>query len=521
MAFIKTVCLQNFRRFPKKEINLNKELNILLGDNESGKSSILLGIDLALSASRSRVEAIGVESLLNQEAVTTFIKGSRTVADLPVVEVELFLSDTGRPEYNGKNNSKNIECDGLRMRCEVPDMHSAEVADLLKDPQSPFPFEYYQVLFSTFAGQAYSPYAKPVRHLLLDSSRIGSEYAAREYVTKLYEMHTAPSERYRLESQYRQLKQGYRENQLKDLNAKLTGYQFAVRSTSKSNLENDLAILEQDILLEERGKGRQCQVKTEFALSRQGHTKLDVLLLEEPENHLSHTNTGSLIDSLQKPDNRQLILSTHSSLVCSRLSLRKAILLSATGTDHAALDGLTEGTAEFFMKAPNSKVLEFCLSKKVLLVEGDAEFILIEALYSKHSGGASLRDDKVHVIAVGGTSFKRYLELAKFLKIKTAVIRDNDCDYQKNCVANYKDHLTADIRVFSDDNNTRSTFEICLYQDNTAICDEHLGPARKTSTVQEYMLREKADAAFALLSAAAAELVAPKYIQDAIAWIRG
>lgn len=31
------------------------------------------------------------------------------------------------------------------------------------------------------------------------------------------------------------------------------------------------------------------------------------------------------------------------------------------------------------MKAPDNNVLEFALAKRVLLVEGDAEFILIEA----------------------------------------------------------------------------------------------------------------------------------------------
>lgn len=36
------------------------------------------------------------------------------------------------------------------------------------------------------------------------------------------------------------------------------------------------------------------------------------------------------------------------------------------------------------MKAPDNNILEYVLSKKVILVEGDAEFILMEALYKNY-----------------------------------------------------------------------------------------------------------------------------------------
>ena len=119
-----------------------------------------------------------------------------------------------------------------------------------------------------------------------------------------------------------------------------------------------------------------------------------------------------------------------------------------------------------------------------------------------------------------GTSFKRYLELAKLLGIKVAAIRDNDGDYQANCVANYTDFASASIQVFADANDTRYTFEVCMYQDNKAICDGQFAAGRKKLTVEEYMLKNKTDAAFELLQKKGAELVVPGYIQQAVAWIR-
>nr|WP_286261625.1 TOPRIM nucleotidyl transferase/hydrolase domain-containing protein [Thalassotalea atypica] len=77
----------------------------------------------------------------------------------------------------------------------------------------------------------------------------------------------------------------------------------------------------------------------------------------------------------------------------------------------------------------------------------------------------------MHIISVGGTSFKRYMEVSKLLNIRTAVIRDNDSDYQKNCINNYDDYQADCITVCADRDNTRTTFEICMYQDNKDICE--------------------------------------------------
>ncbi|HIG0470898.1 TPA: ATP-dependent endonuclease, partial [Escherichia coli] len=43
---------------------------------------------------------------------------------------------------------------------------------------------------------------------------------------------------------------------------------------------------------------------------------------------------------------------------------------------------------------------------------------------------------------------------------------------------------------------------------------------RRTLTVQDYMLANKAEAAFQLLQLHAEKLTVPDYIQEALAWIR-
>lgn len=187
---------------------------------------------------------------------------------------------------------------------------------------------------------------------------------------------------------------------------------------------------------------------------------------------------------------------------------------AVTGT----LAELPSDTADFFMKAPDNNVLEFVLSGKVILVEGDAEYILMEALF-KLVTGTELDATDIHVISVGGTSFKRYMELAKLLGVRTAVIRDNDGEYQAKCVDNYVDYVTDDIKVFSETDDTVTTFEISIYQNNTAICDELFSGGNIKLPPQEYMLNNKTTVAMRLINKKAEELTVPGYIRDAIEWI--
>lgn len=521
MPTIKKVVLRNFKSFRDLTLSFDPGTNVLIGDNETGKSSVLLALDLTLSASRSRVETIGYETLLNRSAIRHFLSGPRTIDQLPSLIVDVFLTEGTDQGFYGTQNLLGAETDGLRMEI-VPlvEEFGPTIVQLLKDDEQNFPYEYYAVKFWTFAAAPHVSYRRPVKHLLLDSSSIDSEYAAREYTRTIFSFNAEVPDRYRLENLYRRGKEGFRNTNLEDLNKKLEPYQFGLRTSTRSNLETDLIITKEGISIENRGKGEQCFIKTEFALRKhEAQGGLHALLLEEPENHLSHTNMKRLVERLAHTEGTQLFIATHSSHICSRLDLRHALLL---GRDQKSgrLKDLTDETANFFMKAPDNNVLEFALSNKVILVEGDAEFILIEELYKKYSGGKSPQADDVHIISIGGTSFKRYLELAKLLGIRVAAIRDNDGDYKQNCQVNYADYLSDETRVFADEEITRSTFEISFYQDNKTACDELFAPGRKTLSVQDYMLNNKADAAFELLMKKSALLVAPKYIQEAIEWIR-
>jgi putative ATP-dependent endonuclease of OLD family len=521
MATIKRLVLRNFKRFKALELEFDPDLNIFVGGNEAGKSSVLQALDIVLSASRSKVDTLGLETLFNTECIAQFLDGERTIADLPKLSIGVYLDGVDdQYELDGRNNTKHANFHGIKMICKPDDEYTKTIRAVLDEGHDSFPFEYYATQFQTFTDKTIDPYTKPLKHLLIDSSQINSEYATREYTRSMYAANADVAERHLHSVEYRKAKSKFRDAVFKKMNDALETYRFAVRTSPKASVETDIIITEDDIPIESKGKGRQCFIKTEFALLNHKQAP-DVLLLEEPENHLSHVHMHKLIERIRTSEKKQLFIATHSSFVATRLNLKKVLILSEENpSESASLKNLSQETAAFFMKAPDNNLLELALCKKAILVEGDAEFILMDALYKNSSMGASTDADGVHVISVDGTSFKRYLELAEPLGIRVAVIRDNDHDYQSNCVDNYAEFTSDSIGVFADTDPARYTFEVCVYQDNKDNCDGLFSAGRKTLTAQDYMLKNKADAAFQLLENKGLELVAPKYIQEAVAWIR-
>lgn len=519
--YIKKIKLHNFRRFRDLTIEFKSGRNILVGDNESGKSSILQAIDLTARGGRHRVEDLGLESLFNTSCIREFLGGDKKVENLPDMWVELYLDGISLEELDGKNNSDSVAACGLRMAVEPNFSAGEDIKTILCSDEPTFPFEFYDITFNTFSGASYSGYNKKFKTIFLDNSTIGSEYALNEYISAIYGTTLSPIEQQMIKYQYVGAKEAFKKKFLSSFDSKLEeGYTFSVKNTGKNSLETDLTLEKDGVDIANKGTGIQCFIKTQMALKRVGDG-FDAILIEEPENHLSHLNMRKLLTEIEKKKNGQLFIATHSDLISTRLGLRNCILMNSECEEVTRLDFVTPETASFFMKAPDNNMLQFVMAKKVVLVEGDAEFILMDA-FCKKILGVTLDDKGIDVIAVDGKCFKRYLELAKHLKMRVAVLTDNDRDYNTHITEPYDGYMNDEfpnIKVFSDNDKERYTFEVAVYDDNSIICDHLFSDGRKTLSVLEYMLANKADVAFRLASEKGKELAVPQYIKNALEWV--
>lgn len=516
---INKIRLINYRRFQNYCFEPNVNINVLVGDNESGKSTILEAIDLVANGSIRKVETLGLDRILNINAVKSYNNGARNFGNLPKLIVELYLDGNFDFSMNGNNNSEHRVCDGIRLVCQANSDYQREIMSAMHDNPDYFPYEYYSARFSTFADEGYSGYKKKIKSVLIDSANMNSDYATNDFVKRMYSQYTEDNaaERASHRSRYRQMREQFCTDVFTELNRRVPhnqDYSFGLKSLSHAGFENEMMIFENSIGIDNKGTGRQIFIKTDFALEHAGDN-VDVILIEEPENHLSHVNLRKLVKRVSDTQTGQLFITTHNSLISTRLELKNLIILhNQNGTFPITLRNLSNETAKYFMKAPPASIIEFALSDKVILLEGPSEYIIFEKLYTAITGNTP-EQDNVHIMDIHGLSFKRYLDIAVLLGNKVAVITDNDKDYQKNCIDKYVDFANKDnIEIFYENNNEYRTFEIVLFHANTELCNRLFG-----AEALKNMLSNKTESAFRLLSDGST-ITVPQYIKEAIEWIR-
>ena len=120
------------------------------------------------------------------------------------------------------------------------------------------------------------------------------------------------------------------------------------------------------------GKGAQCVIKKQLALSHKQAEKASIILIEEPESHLSFSRLSELMVAIENAaSGQQIIASTHSSFVANKLGLENLLLLSDKNC--CSMKDLKEDTFEFFKKVAGYDTLRLILCKKAIVVEGDSD----------------------------------------------------------------------------------------------------------------------------------------------------
>ncbi|EPI5377858.1 ATP-dependent nuclease, partial [Yersinia enterocolitica] len=190
--------------------------------------------------------------------------------------------------------------------------------------------------------------------------------------------------------------------------------------SAKNSWETNLMIYLDDVPFHQVGKGEQCIIKTNLALSHHKAKEANIVLIEEPENHLSHTKLNELIKNvIESCSDKQIIISTHSNFVANKLGLDNLILINNKETFR--LNCLSEGTFNFFKKLPGYQTLRILLCRKAILVEGDSDELIFQRAYMDKNGGRLPIEDGIDVISVKLT-FKRFLEIAEKIHQPIAVI---------------------------------------------------------------------------------------------------
>lgn len=534
--YITRVYIEGFKRFTTFDLELNPFFNVIVGDNETGKTSVLEAIGLVLTGQ--------YDGRLIQHAIDPYLFNAATVVDYfqrrqkgehghpPRVLIEAYLQkDDNSPAFTrlrGSNNSKNEDCPGLALTIEVESDHVETLKDYAADKSNPtvLPVEFYRATWRSFDNNGVNLKNLPFRAVTIDTSLARVYRGPNKYGSQRVNDVLTEQQQRELSLAYKKLRHGFTQEPgvtaiNKDLELRgnpATTKKLTVQMDMSSRSSWDSAITPHldDLPFDCAGKGEQCRVQMRLAIA--GAEQSKVLLIEEPENHLSHSNLNMFMDDIRKDcADRQVIITTHSAFVLNKLGIDNLRLISLAGKT-AKLTQLTPDTKNYFMKLPGYDTLRLILSKRSILVEGPSDELIMQRAYKDKHGRLPLADG-VDVIAVGSLAFKRFLEIAILLHLNVSVVTDNDGDVERlrEKYADYLNGAHLNIRVYYDTDPNCRTLEPQLLKANSrdalnAIFGKTYGDE---SALLKYMDRNKTDCALKIFETTKS-WVPPGYIANAI-----
>lgn len=500
-------------------------MNILVGENEAGKSTILDALKTVLNQQYRNTDKSVLRDLFNTQVVAAF-QAEPSTKTLPRIriEVELVLdpkqknSEYFYGEVYGQRKQQ-IEKFGIRFECKYDEELGAGIEQSILDGK--IPYEYYTLTWTTFANRPYQMIKRPLNFLSIDTTNSATASSFNYYNRTLFTSRYDEATRARAKNEFRtKLEDALDATNLPPIS---DNRKFGVDS-KKVILETILSVYEDSIALENRGSGMESLIKTQIALDRANG--LDVILMEEPENHLSFLTLRKMLQEISnQQESSQIIVATHNNMIVSRLNLNNVLWITEGCV--RTLANVDKDVAEFFVRADDNAFLQLLLSNKVFLVEGATEFLLLPMFYTQITGH-TIEEDSISVISCNGISYKRYLEIARATNKRIAVVTDNDGKADRIAEADDFNQSHNLQHIFMGVTVDEWTWEACIYKENQKVLDgmitvqaeaEYKFHGKDYGAVLGKMLNNKVDVAYQMLTSDATFKV-PQYIKDAIEWLR-
>ena len=436
-TLIERIHVRNYRTFNTLDLKPKDGMNIIVGNNDAGKSTLLEAISLVLNG-RLNGRWIGDELnpyWFNTEVVRDFFdaynKGEEVMP--PSILIELYFGKEDQPQkLRGKNNSFSLDCPGVSLSVEPDPEYSTQIQAYLQGDHPPLlPVEYYKINWKGFDGNALNKRPMELKTAIIDGRTIRSTRGIDIQTRQLLSDYIDGKDSADISVAYRQAKYQLTETMLKQVNQQIQEGTRDIHShelglqldqSSSANWESAIIPHIDSVPFSMAGQGQQVLMKLALAL-KSSEEKSNFVIIEEPENHLSHTSlTGvvNLIDRLSS--GRQTFIATHSSYVLNRLGLDRLILIHKGQT--AKFDNLSADTIEYFKKQSGYDTLRLVLARKLVIVEGPTDEMLFNRAYFDSSGKYPI-DDEIDVVTQG-TRNRRALELCHVLNRSVAVLRDVD-----------------------------------------------------------------------------------------------
>lgn len=526
--------ISNYKLLKEATIELNPDINIFVGENDAGKSTILEVISIITSgklhgyAFNKQIK----DNMFNMETRAEYITSlSATPLAAPKIVMEAYLDD-GNAQYAGTNNSFSENCGGIRIVVELDPQYEATYTTMLAAGDiKDVPVEFYRVNANYFSGEPVVYRYCPLKAIFVDTSRKDYSGMVDRFVSENITQYLSEQDQVDLSLAYRRVRSDFHNSEtIAKLNRsiqeenRLQGRDISLelREEDLDEWKRQMAISVDTVPFEQIGFGSQNSIKVELAIDNSAEN-VNLILLEEPENNLSHTNMSKLISRVSRSEGKQIFISTHSSFIANKLSLGNLLLVQKGQV--TSFKTLPKDTKAYFQKLPGYDTLRLVLAERVILVEGPTDDLLVQrAYFDKY---ALLPIEKgIDIISVGALAFKRYCDIAIILGKPLAIVTDNDGNIQDNITDKYAGYIDKPyLHFFFEKDVQCRTIEPSVLSVNcgedgqptnafkTAISKNESMMGRDYDDILKFMLGNKSEWAMRVFDSET-RICYPQYIED-------
>lgn len=476
--YLSSVHIKNFRGIREMDVTFDKQVTILLGENNGGKTSVIDALRLALTT-QSGPDGVRLSeddfyaNKLECDIESAVEFDGLTDNEATAIHEALYAEETeqgcilkGKLTYKAHYNQNNNK---IRSRIIGGQEDSGIIASNV--------FEYIDVTYlkplrdpgTGLKPGRYSCVSKHARQVIIDESKKEIESDLNENRCKVIEHFSD------LESMYNHTMQ----NMIGEIMSQNIKLSF-MPATFDDLIASIKTILD-DKEWELNGLGYNNIVYMSLVMAQHAQNKdaYNVILIEEPEAHIHPILLRSFlkyIKSLCENHNCQVIITTHSPILASKAKLEsiRHISLNEDGRRIARQITMSDGGDEdiFSLNKFRRKKLERYLdatrgelffSKKVMLVEGIAEQIMLPVIAEKLN--LKLDEHNITIINCEGLNFDAFIPVLSSLNIQSVILTDTDKE-KINDESNYLQKLTQAIgdHDYIRISKTPVTFEHALFQ---------------------------------------------------------
>lgn len=452
--YVSNLKLWNFRKYgsdsevnldqPNLNLDLNKDLNVLVGENDSGKTAIIDALKIIFKTHSFEWIRIEDDDFYKER---NHLRIEVTLNDLSTLEAKNFLEWLGwvgegeeavpylRLILDVKRNPNTKEIKYYEVRAGVDEEGttlSGEAREFLK-------VTYLRPLRD--AGSELIPKQNSRLSQILQGHHAFKNQGEKHDLVKLFKTFNKDVQNYFLgvDAEGNTISDQEGEKLKKEVDRYIQEFytsdsesEFGVVQGTLKHILEKLELSLKEVKNPGLGTLNKLFISSELLhLKKDNWNGIKLGLIEEIEAHLHPQSQLQVMEALQAQSGIQLILTTHSPNLASKIKIENLILChkNLTFPLRPSDTKLDEKQYVFLEKFLDTTKSDLFFAKGLILVEGWSEEILIPSIAKKI--GIDLVKSGVSVINVGNLGFSNYLNIflrqtEPFNTLPIAVITDSD-----------------------------------------------------------------------------------------------